>query len=208
MTKNELLKIMEDMGINKKILKAMELVDRKFFVLEKNLDEVYENRPFPIGYGQTISQPYTVALMLQELDLKKGDKVLEIGTGSGWNAALMSYIVDKGGIIYTVEIIKEIAKKAKDRLKNYKNIIVINTDGSSGLSKYAPYNKIILTAAPRKISSEFKKQLEDGGTLIAPIGEEYNQKLIKIKRKKDKFIERQNGDFIFVPLINGKNLAY
>ena len=202
MNKKELLKELKDRGIREETLKVIEKVDRKDFIPEKNSNEVYEDRPLSIGYGQTISQPYTVAFMLQELELKRGDKVLEIGTGSGWNAALISHIIGEEGKIYSAEIIKELAEKAEEKLKNYKNIIVLNTDASHGLAEYAPYNKIILTAAPNKLAEEFKEQLADGGILLAPVGE-YAQQLIKIVREGNQFTETENGDFIFVPLVSG-----
>ena len=202
MNKKELIEKLKNNGIQEEILKVIEKVDRKDFVLEENLNEVYEDHPLSIGYGQTISQPYTVAFMLQELELKKGDKVLEVGTGSGWNAALISYIIGEGGEVYSVEIVKELALKAREKLKNYKNIVVLNTDASHGLAEYAPYNKIILTAAPKTLAKEFKEQLADGGILLAPVGE-FTQKLIKLTKKNNKFTETEKGDFIFVPLISG-----
>ena len=201
MDKKRLIEKLREKGIREEILKAIEKIDREDFVLERNLDEAYEDHPLSIGYGQTISQPYTVAFMLQELELKKGDKVLEIGTGSGWNAVLISDIIGKKGKIYTVEIVDELAEKAKEKLKNYKNIIVLNRDASYGLPEYAPYDKIILTAAPLKIAEEFKEQLADDGILLAPVGE-YTQKLIKLIRNGNKFTEIERGDFIFVPLVS------
>ena len=201
MDKKRLIEKLREKGIKKEILEAIEKIDRGDFVLEKNLDEAYEDHPLSIGYGQTISQPYTVAFMLQELELKKGDKVLEIGTGSGWNAALISDIIGGEGKVYTVEIVDELAEKAKEKLKNYKNIIVFNENASGGLVEYAPYNKIILTAAPLKIAEEFKEQLTDNGILLAPVGE-YTQKLIKLIRNGNKFTEIERGDFIFVPLVS------
>ena len=202
MNKSALIKELECRGIREEILKVIKKIDRKDFVSEKDFNEAYENHPLSIGYGQTISQPYTVAFMFQELELKKGDKVLEIGTGSGWNAALISYIVGEEGKIYSMEIVKELAEKAKEKLKNYKNIIVLNADASYGLAKYAPYNKIILSAAPKEIAQELKEQLANGGILLAPVGE-YIQKLIKLKKIKNKFTETDNGSFIFVPLVSG-----
>jgi len=201
MDKKRLIEKLREKGIREEILKAIEKIDREDFVLERNLDEAYEDHPLSIGYGQTISQPYTVAFMLQELELKKGDKVLEIGTGSGWNAVLISDIIGEKGKIYTVEIVDELAEKAKEKLKNYKNIIVLNRDASYGLPEYAPYDKIILTAAPLKIAEEFKEQLADDGILLAPVGE-YTQKLIKLIRNGNKFTEIERGDFIFVPLVS------
>ena len=201
MNKEDLIERLKDRGIKEEILKAIQIIDRKNFVSENNLEEAYEDHPLSIGYGQTISQPYTVAFMLQELELKKGDRILEIGTGSGWNAALMSYLVGENGEIYSVEVIKELAEKAKEILGDYKNVFVFNMDGSRGLAQYAPYDKIILTAAPKQMPEEIKKQLGDGGILLAPVGE-YMQKLVKITRKKDRFTETGKGDFIFVPLVN------
>ena len=201
MNKEELIEKLTNEGIRVEILKAIEKVDRKNFVSEKKLNEVYEDHPLSIGYGQTISQPYTVAFMLQELELKKGDKVLEIGTGSGWNAALISRLVGEEGKVYSVEIVQELAERAKEKLKNYKNIVVLNADASHGLAEYAPYSKIILTAAPKKIAEEFREQLAEGGILLAPVGE-YTQKLIKLTKKNNKFTETENGDFFFVPLVS------
>ncbi len=201
MNKRELIEKLKSRGIREEILKVIEKNDRKDFVSEKNLNVVYEDHPLPIGYGQTISQPYTVAFMLQKLELKKGDKVLEIGTGSGWNAALISDLIGEEGKIYSVEIVKELAEEAKGKLKEYKNVVVLNADASHGLAEYAPYNKIILTAAPEKIAEEFKEQLADNGILLAPVGK-YAQKLIKLRKKKNKFTETRNGDFVFVPLVN------
>ena len=185
MNKEELIKKLRNQGIGEEILEAIEKIDRKDFVLEKNLAEAYADHLLPIGYEQTISQPYTVAFMLQESELKKGEKVLEIGSGSGWNAALISHIIGEEGKIYSVEIVKELAETAKEKLKNYKNVMVLHADASRGLKKFAPYDKIILTAAPKKLAEEFKEQLADNGILLAPVGE-YFQKLIKITKRRDK----------------------
>lgn len=201
MNKKELIQELKNKGIEEKILGAIEKIDRKNFVPEKYLDNAYEDHPLPIGYGQTISQPYTVAFMLQELELGKGGKVLEIGTGSGWNAALISELAGREGKIYTVEIIRELAEKAAEKLKNYGNVVVLNKDASRGLPEHAPYDRIILTAAPEKISEELKEQLADGGILLAPVGE-YAQKMLKLKRKGNAFTEEEKGDFIFVPLVS------
>ena len=201
MNKKALLEELKNKGIGGKIIKAVEKIDRKNFVPEENLKEAYEDHPLPIGHGQTISQPYTVAFMLEELELKKGDKVLEIGTGSGWNAALLSYIVGKEGKVYSIEIVKELAEQAKEKLKDYENVEVFHVDGSQGLPEYAPYDKIILTAAPKEMTEEWKKELRDGGILLAPVGE-YFQKLVKIRKRGSEFIYENKGDFVFVPLVS------
>lgn len=202
MNKKELLEELKREGIKKDIIKFLDEVDRKDFVPAEMREQTYYNIPLAIGAGQTISQPYTVAYMLQNLELKKGDKVLEIGTGSGWNAALMSRIVGSKGKVYTIEILKELAQNAKNRLKKYKNIKVIFGSGAKGLKKYAPYDKIIFTAAPEKIDESIKNQLKEQGVLLAPVGKQgEEQRLIKILRTKTTFIQEDLGAFVFVPLV-------
>jgi len=203
MNKEELVEKLRHQGIGGEILEAIERIDRINFVPEENRGEAYEDYPLSIGHGQTISQPYTVALMLQELEFKKGDKVLEVGTGSGWNAALISYLVGEKGKVYSVEIVKELAEKAKEKLQNYRNVTVLNISAARGLPEYAPYNKIILTAAPKELAKEFNEQLADGGTLLAPVGE-YAQKLVKLTRQGGNLIEEEKGDFVFVPLVDSE----
>jgi protein-L-isoaspartate(D-aspartate) O-methyltransferase len=203
MNKKQLLDELRIEGINLGILKAIEEIDRINFVPPEFREEAYGNYPLSIGYGQTISQPYTVGFMLQELELKKGEKVLEIGTGSGWNAGLISYLVGEKGKVYTTEIIKELAQEAEKKLKNCKNVKVICCDGSKGLKEYFPYDKIILTASPEKINPELKSQLKNNGILIAPVGLQiFGQKMTKIKRKGNRFIEKELGDFVFVPMLS------
>ena len=161
----------------------------------------YSDGPLPIGAGQTISQPYTVAFMLEVLELKETDKVLEVGAGSGWNAALIGEIVKKGKVI-TTEIIPELAEQAKENIKKIKlkNVEIINCDGSQGYKKSAPYNKIILTAACPEIPQPLIDQLKDPGKLLIPIG-----KLIcnleLIEKKDNEIIEHNLGGCAFVPLV-------
>lgn len=200
-TKSELLEELKFQGIKPEILKAIERIDRKDFLPVSMQKYAYENTPLDIGFKQTISQPYTVAFMLQELEIKEGDKVLEIGTGSAWNAALISYLIGKNGFLYTTEIVHELAKTAKEKLKTNKNTHVLNIDASSGLAEHAPFDRIILTAAPEKLNENLKNQLKEGGILLAPVGRPY-QRMTKIKRKKNRFIEKDLGEFIFVPLVS------
>ena len=126
---------------------------------------------------------------------------MEIGTGSGWNAALLSDIVGQEGKVYSLEIVKELAEQAKEKLKDYKNAEVFHVDGSRGLPEYAPYDKIILTAAPKEMAEEWKKELKNDGIFLAPIGE-YFQKLVKIRKKGSEFIYENKGNFVFVPLVS------
>ena len=201
MFKKQIERLIEElklMGIkDERVLDAIKKVPRHKFILENYLSEAYANYPLSIGYNQTISQPYTVAFMLQALELKKNDKVLEIGTGSGWNAALISEIV-KPGKVYTTEIIKELVEFAKKNLKDYKNVKVIYSDGSQGLKEYEPYSKIIVTAGCPEIPKPLIKQLKPNGILVAPVGS-YSQKMLKIIKTKQLKIQ-ELGDFVFVPL--------
>ena len=151
------------------VLEAMRSVKRHQFVLEKYLNQAYEDHPLPIDYGQTISQPYIVALMTAILELKPGDRVLEIGTGSGYQAAVLAEMdVD----VYTLEIIPELAAQATERLENlgYSNIQVSNSDGYFGWEAFAPYDAIIVTAAPDHLPQPLINQLAEGGKLVIPIG--------------------------------------
>lgn len=152
-----------------KILLSMRTVPRHEFVLEKYLSQAYNDHPLPIGYGQTISQPYIVALMTEILQLEPGDHVLEIGTGSGYQAAVLAEL---GVVVYTVEIIPELAAQATQRLDDlgYTNIHVLNADGYFGWEEHAPYAAIIVTAAPDHLPQPLISQLEEGGRLVVPIG--------------------------------------
>lgn len=152
-----------------RVLRAMEKVPRHLFVPQEYLDEAYDDHPLPIGYGQTISQPYIVAYMTELLNLEPGDKVLEIGTGSGYQAAILAEITDE---VYTVEIIPELARSAEERLRRlgYDKIKVLNADGYYGWEEHAPYDAIIVTCAPDHIPQPLVQQLKDGGRMVIPVG--------------------------------------
>lgn len=186
------------MGIKPSVIKAFEKVKRENFVLPKYKSYAYQDIALPHLCNQTISQPTTVIIMLNALNLKKGDKVLEIGTGSGYNASLIAEIINPGKL-YTLEVIKQLADYSKEKLKQYKNIEVINKNGSKGYKQEMPYNKIIVTAASGNIPKELISQLEPNGILIIPVGPPYNQNMLKITKKKKLEIENL-GDFVFVPL--------
>jgi len=188
--------------IDKKIIDAFLKVPREDFVLEEWKWDAYDDNPLPIPADQTISQPTTVMNMLQHLDLKKGQKILEIGAGSGYNAALMKKIVGKEGKVISIEIIPELVNFAKDNLKKAKieNIKIVKADGSRGYPKEGPYDRIVCTAASPKIPEAWKKQLKDKGIILAPVGDKYGQTLLKVKRISKVFEFSELGDYLFVPL--------
>ena len=192
---------LENKGIkDKKVLEAMKKIPREAFVAEEFKTLAYEDQALPIISSQSISQPYTVAFMLEKLNLKEKDKVLEIGSGSGWNSALISFITKAK--VFTVEFNENVADFAKSNLKKLKikNVEVIVGDGNKGYEKESPYDKIIVTAACSKIPFDLIKQLKNNGILLAPIGSLIDQDLIKII-KKDEEIKKVNlGKFVFVPL--------
>ncbi len=198
-----MVKDLEEEGIrDRRVLKAMESIPRHEFVQEDLEIEAYSNVPLPIGYGQTISQPYTIAFMLEALELNKGNKVLEIGTGSGYNASLIAEIVGKEGRVYTIEIIPELVEIAKRNIGRLgiKNIKVIQGDGSIGYEKEKPYDRIIITAGAPKIPEALVKQLKMRGIIVGPVGSTYSQNMVRIKKKKDGVVREDLGEFLFVPL--------
>ncbi|MCJ7765845.1 MAG: protein-L-isoaspartate(D-aspartate) O-methyltransferase [Thiovulaceae bacterium] len=180
---------------------AMEQVKRHEFVPAQNRSEAYENRPLPIGYGQTISQPYIVAVMTDLLELEHSNRVLEIGTGSGYQAAVLSKIVNE---VYTIEVVSDLGVAAKKRLERlgYKNVETAIGDGYYGWQAHAPYDAIIVTAAAGQIPPPLLKQLKPGGKMIIPVKSFYYvQYLILVsKDKKGAITTRQTLPVMFVPL--------
>ena len=187
---------------NKKVINAFKKIPRENFLPKTLKEYAYEDRPLPILKQQTISQPTTIMIMTQALEVKPGNKILEIGAGSGYQSALLSILVGKNGKIFTIEIIPELVKFTKNNLKKLRtiNIEVIQGDGSKGYKKQAPYDRIIITAACPQIPKPLIEQLKINGILVAPIGNIYSQKMLKIIKKKNKIITKDLGDFVFVPL--------
>jgi len=185
------------------VLDAMNSVPRHEFVPAEYLDQAYEDHPLPIGFGQTISQPYVVALMTEHLKLKRGDKVLEIGTGSGYQAAVLAQM---GVEVYSVEIVAELARAAEERLKRLGyNVAVKPADGYFGWEEHAPYDAIIVTAAPDHVPQPLVKQLKDGGRLVVPVGPQGSyQTLWQFTRQGGDLRALSLGDVLFVPLVRGK----
>ncbi|MBW2970748.1 protein-L-isoaspartate(D-aspartate) O-methyltransferase [Candidatus Woesearchaeota archaeon] len=187
---------------DRKLLKAFEQVDRAPFMHPHMKQDAYIDNAFPIGHGQTISQPTTVMLMTQALELKKGDKVLEVGAGSGYQAALIAKIVEPEKVI-TTEIIPELVEVARLNLEKagIRNVEVIEHDGSKGYEKETPFDKIIVTAACPAIPKPLIEQLKEGGIIVAPVGSLcFGQKMIKAKKIKGRLKKTNLGMFVFVPL--------
>jgi protein-L-isoaspartate(D-aspartate) O-methyltransferase len=190
-----------DRGVtDPRVLRAMEHVLRHEFVPDDYVDQAYADHPLPIGHGQTISQPYIVALMTELLDLKETDRVLEIGTGSGYQAAILSEIVAD---VYTVEIVEPLATEAKERLERlgYNNVHVLYADGYYGWQEHAPYDAIIVTCAPDHIPQPLVQQLADGGSLVIPVGPPGGyQTLWQITKQGQEIKKRNVTGVLFVPL--------
>ncbi|NQT95708.1 MAG: protein-L-isoaspartate(D-aspartate) O-methyltransferase [Candidatus Omnitrophica bacterium] len=185
---------------NKRVLAAFRKVPRDKFVPEEYINEAYADFPIPIGSGQTISQPFMVALMTELLELKAQDKVLEVGTGSGYQTAILAQLCAQ---VYTIDRVELLAHQAKKLLGElgYENIEVVSGDGSCGLEEHAPYNGIIVTCGAPSIPEPLKEQLAEGGNLVAPVGGNFSQVLTVVKKKATGFKVEENCSCIFVPLI-------
>ncbi len=187
---------------DRKVLDAMRKVERHKFVPGMQMTRAYDDHPLPIGHGQTISQPYIVALMSELCRLSGNEKVLEIGTGSGYQAAVLSLLAKK---VYTIEIVKPLGEKAALRLKElgYTNVIVKIGDGYKGWPEKAPFDVIILTASPPEIPETLINQLADGGILVAPEGDSI-QKLVRVTKNNNR-IKKEIITYVrFVPMVHGK----
>lgn len=184
-----------------RVLEVMGRIKRQEFVDESLKDKAYSDSPLPIGEGQTISQPYVVALMTQSLDLNGGEKVLEIGTGSGYQTTVLAELTKE---VYTIEIRENLARSAKERLekRGYTNVRIKHADGYFGWEEHAPYDAIMITAAVNHIPSPLIAQLKDGGKLILPLGSTtYFQTLTLVEKEKGELKTRHITNVLFVPLV-------
>jgi protein-L-isoaspartate(D-aspartate) O-methyltransferase len=185
-------------------LKAMQTVQRHLFIPQEYRDDAYEDRPVPINYGQTISQPYIVAYMTELLHVGSGDTVLEIGTGSGYQTAVLAEFVGK---VYTIEIVKELGLSAKARLESlkYGNVEVKIADGFYGWKEHGPYDGIVVTAAAEYIPPPLLEQLKDGGRMIIPVGSPFSvQNLMLVTKAEGKITTESLMLVRFVPFTRKK----
>ena len=202
MGREDLLRQLEQLNISDKVLGAVSKVDRENFVPESLRRRAYDNTALPIGKGQTISQPYTVAFMIDLLGLEKGDKVLEIGSGSGYNAAVMSKLIGTDGSIFSVERIDYLVEYARKALlaENVENVEVIEGDGRDGYIKESPYDRIIVTAAAEKVPEKLLDQLKEGQVMVIPLNKNGYQEMTRIV-KQDPLKITRHGEFRFVKLV-------
>lgn len=206
--RKELIDKLVSSGIkDKEVLRAIGKVRRELFVKEEFKKYSYENIALPLDSNQTISQPYTVAYMTELLGIKPGDKVLEIGTGSGYQSAVL---FELGADVYSIERIKALHESAKEKLYTTGNKVRLkNDDGTKGWIEYAPFDKIIVTAGSPRIPRQLLEQLSIGGKMVIPVGDEESQKLLLVKKsesedkndKEPKYKYKTLEDFKFVPLI-------
>jgi len=189
------------------VLKAMETVPRHRFVPPEVRALAYGDTPLPIGHGQTISQPYIVALMSQLLDVQPGQRVLEIGTGSGYQAAVLA---EMGVSVFTIEIVPELGRQAINVLDalGFKNIRVKIGDGYKGWPEHAPFDAIIVTCAPTNVPEPLKAQLAEGGRMVIPSGEKYNQQLFLLTKQTGKIKQEKIVDVRFVPMVDEHGKTY
>ncbi len=188
---------------SERVMEAMKTVPRHQFVPRGQVASAYDDAPLPIGEGQTITAPSVVGMMTEALEPRPTDRVLEIGTGSGYQAAVLAELVRH---VYTIEIIEELAVSAKNRLEglDYTNITVRHGDGYEGWPEHAPFDRIIVTAAPEEIPQTLIDQLKDGGLMIIPIAEDgWAQKLYLVEKDGDQITKTELADVIFVPMTGG-----
>ena len=202
--KNQLINFWKrQFGFTDDDLNSFKEINRAEFVPSGVKQSAYEDRPLPLLRGKTVSQPTTVMIMTSLLELKKGDKVFEVGTGSGYQTAIISKIIGDKGKIVTTEVIPELIQFSRKNLENAKitNVIILEDDGSKGSAEHAPYDKIIITAACKEFPKNLLKQLKPGGIIVGPVGDKDQQEMIRgIKDKNGKLQLDFVGQFLFSPM--------
>ncbi len=185
---------------DERVLRAMRKVPRHLFVDESSRYKAYEDMALPINEGQTISQPYMVAVMTELLELKGTEKVLEVGTGSGYQAAILAELSKK---VYTIERFEKLAQEAEEKFRavGYNNINVRTGDGTLGWTEEAPFDRIIITAGTPRVPDPLIQQLAQGGIIVGPVGERFSQQLVKVKKSAQGLSEEFHTVCVFVPLV-------
>lgn len=196
MKKEEMLRALREQKFSPSIIKAFEAVNREDFIPEEYKLKAYKDIALPIGFGQTITQPYTIAFMLSLLDLRDGQKILEVGSGSGYVLALINQL-SKDSEIYGVEIVKELTEKSREVLENHENIRVVHGDGSKGLKSKMPFDRILVSASADEIPQKLVQQLVVGGILVAPV----RSSIVWVQKQANENKIREFPGFAFVPLV-------
>lgn len=203
--RQKLVKVLQDKGItDKRVLQAISKIPRHLFMDSSFIDFAYQDKPFPIAAEQTISQPYTVAFQTELLQLSEGEKVLEVGTGSGYQTAVLIELKTQ---VYSVERQQELFRKTKlflPKLGYYAKSLVFG-DGYKGIQEHAPFDKIIVTAGAPIIPKPLLSQLKVGGRMVIPVGEETQTMMVIVRKSDTEFEKQEHGSFRFVPLLKDKN---
>jgi protein-L-isoaspartate(D-aspartate) O-methyltransferase len=196
-----LIGTMQERGIRDlNVLRAFDNIHRHEFVPDSMRHQAYTDAPVPIGFGQTASQPSLQGLYMQVLDLKPTDKVLEVGTGCGFQTAVLAQLVDR---VYSVERIRELAVRAREKLDGLRisNVAILVGDGTIGWSRYAPYDAILVAAGGPEVPRPLMEQLAEGGRMLIPVGSRTMQRLMLVERRGDAFDQREVTESTFVPLL-------
>ena len=196
MNKEELLASLKRKGFSDEVVNAFAKVKREEFVPQNLVGYAYEDMPLPITEGSTLSQPSTVAFMLNLLEIKEGQKVLEIGSGTGFALAVLSEIVGEKGKVYGMEINQSLAIESKKRTEGKKNVEIIIRSGVNGLPEFAPFDRILISASAKDIPYPLLSQLKEDGILVAAV----NQSIVQVKRERGQTFEKEFPGFVFVPL--------
>ncbi|MBP1909689.1 protein-L-isoaspartate O-methyltransferase [Methanolobus bombayensis] len=201
--RKKLVNALREYNISERTLNAIKKVPRHLFVPSVQIANAYVDHPLPIGYAQTISAPHMVAMMCDLLDLQEGQKILEVGAGSGYNAAVMSEIIGTKGRIYSIERLEKLSVFAQENVKKagYSNVEIINADGSLGYPEHAPYDRICVTASAPCTPQPLVEQLKPEGTMILPEGKRYQRLYIIKKDIEGNITKEDRGGVIFVPLV-------
>jgi len=203
MDKRELLQNLKKQGFVEKIIEAFSKTKRESFIKHDLQNFAYEDIALPIGEGETISQPSTIAFMLSLLRFHENQKVMEVGSGCGYVLALISEIVGRNGKVFGLEVSKKLAEKSRENLKGYRNVSVFNKNGKYGLAREAPFDRILISAALEKIPDILLNQLKEEGIIVAPIGPIQMQILTSIRKHENHlFVLKRLPGFIFVPFID------
>jgi len=208
MTLEELILFMKNNGIlhSEEMENALKKIKRVFFVPEKYKSDAYHDYSIPIGHDQSNPQPSVVVTMTEMLDVRKGQKILEVGAGSGWHAAILGHMVGEGGKVYSIEIYRSLAEFARKNIRRFdlKNVEILKGDGTLGLKNKQPFDRILISGAVSEIPEPLKEQLAEGGKLVAPVGNKFTQQLVLYKKVGSELKEIESKGYFNIEPLMGK----